>query len=75
MWGFLKSRWLERFQMLNCLQNKTFIDKLGIDKYYFKSMCEIMTTSLQKGLSGSCDCSITRQPRVSAAGLEAIWGR
>lgn len=59
--------------MLNCLQNKHFM--CGIDKYYFKAMCEIMTTSLEKGLSDGCDCAITRQPRVPAAGSEAIWGR
>lgn len=42
-WGFLKSGWLERFQILNCLQNKTFIGKLGIDRHYFKLVCEIIT--------------------------------
>lgn len=59
--------------MHNCLQNKTFMH--GVDKYYFEPMCEIMTTSLEKGLSDGCDCAITSQPRVTAAGLEAIWGR
>lgn len=59
--------------MLNCLQNKTFMH--GIDKNHFKPVCEIVTTSLEKGQSDGCDCAITSQPRVPAAGFEAIWGR
>lgn len=55
--------------MLNSLQNKTFMH--GIDKYYFKPMCEIMTASLEKGLVDSCVCAITRQPCVPAAGIRS----
>lgn len=44
---FLSGRWLERFQMLDCLQNETF--RHGIDPYYFNPLSETAATLLGEG--------------------------